>query len=110
MAQGAHVSRVNGGSNSIRVEIYDQQYNLKGSDAAYVLKLAEYVDLKMRALAEQTNTVDSLRLAVLAALNIADEFHVLKRRYDNVASEYHERAHVLSDLLDEALGEKRLAG
>lgn len=98
------------GSGSIRVEIYDQPYNLRGSDPAYVLKLAEYVDLKMRALAEQTKTVDSLRLAVLAALNIADELHILKRRYENVSSEYHERAHVLNDLLDELLEEKRLAG
>lgn len=104
------MSKDNGASNSIRVEIYDQAYNLRGTDPAYVLKLAEYVDLKMRALAEQTTTVDSLRLAVLAALNIADEFHMLKRKYENVSSEYHERAHVLADLLDEALGEKRLAG
>lgn len=104
------MSKVNGGSNSIRVEIYDQPYNLRGSDPAYVMRLAEYVDLKMRALAEQTTTVDSLRLAVLAALNIADEYHLLKRKYETVAEDYNQRAHDLSGLLDEALGEKRLAG
>src|SRR2546422_562599 len=66
-------------SNSVRVEIFDQVYNLRGSDADYILKLAEYVDAKMRAVSEQTATVDSVRLAVLAALNIADEYHLLKR-------------------------------
>ena len=64
----------------MRVEIFDQVYNLRGSDADYIMKLAEYVDGKMRAVSEQTATVDSVRLAVLAALNIADEYHLLKRR------------------------------
>ena len=45
----------------IRVEIYDQSYNLRGSDPDYIFKLAEYVDFKMRTLAQQTQTVDSLR-------------------------------------------------
>ena len=55
-------------NNAVRVEIFDQPYNLRGSDAEYILKLAEYVDGKMRAVAEQTHTVDTARLAVLAAL------------------------------------------
>ncbi len=98
-------------NNSVRVEIFDQAYNLRGSDADYILKLADYVDSKMRAVSEQTHTVDTARLAVLAALNIADEYHVLKRKYDAVASEYNERAHQLSRKLDEALKESaRKAG
>ena len=64
---------------SVRVEIFDQAYNLRGSDPEYILKLAEYVDSKMRAVAEATNTIDTVRLAVLAALNIADEYHLLKK-------------------------------
>jgi cell division protein ZapA len=94
-------SKANG--NSVRVEIYDQSYNLRGSDPEHILKLAEYVDSKMRAVSEQTATVDSLRLAVLAALNIADEYQVLKRKYDNVGAEYNERASLLSGALEEAL-------
>ena len=38
-------------NNAVRVEIFDQPYNLRGSDAEYILKLAEYVDGKMRAVA-----------------------------------------------------------
>ncbi|HUH62908.1 MAG TPA: cell division protein ZapA [Terracidiphilus sp.] len=98
------------GGKSVRVEIFDQSYSLRGPDPEYIEKLAEYVDTKIRAVAEQTSTVDSLRLAVLAALNIADEYHVLKRKYDTVAAEYNRRAVDLSGALDEALSEERRAG
>jgi cell division protein ZapA len=92
-------------SSSIRVEIYDQTYHLRGSDPDYVLKLAEYVDSKMRQVAAQTATVDSLRLAVLAALNIADELQLVRGKYDNVATEYTQRASHLQSALDSALDE-----
>jgi len=57
----------------VTVEIYDQTYHLFGQDAAHIRELAECVDAKMRAVAAQGRTVDSLRVAVLAALNLADE-------------------------------------
>jgi cell division protein ZapA len=96
---------------SVRVEIFDQAYNLRGSDPEYILKLAEYVDSKMRAVAEATNTIDTVRLAVLAALNIADEYHLLKKKHDGGPTEYQKRAHLLADALDAVLQEdKRKAG
>jgi cell division protein ZapA len=95
---------------SVRVEIFDQVYNLRGSDAEYILKLAEYVDGKMRAVAEATNTIDTVRLAVLAALNIADEHHLLQRKVESGGTDYQKRAHLLADALDEVLQEKRKAG
>jgi cell division protein ZapA len=98
------------GNGSVRVEIYDQTYQLRGSDPHYIGQLAEYVDTKMRVIAQQASTVDSLRVAVLAALNIADEYLVLKQKYDSVASDYHARAEQLSGALDEVLEEARLAG
>ncbi|MBZ5628144.1 MAG: cell division protein ZapA [Acidobacteriia bacterium] len=100
----------NGTVNSVRVEIYDQAYNLRGTDPDYIFKLAEYVDGKMRAVAEQTSTVESLRLAVLAALNIADEFHLLKRKYDTIANEMNQRTNSLANALDEVLQDSRRAG
>jgi len=102
------VSEPNGGS--VRVEIFDQAYNLRGSDPEYIRKLAEYVDTKMRLVSQQTSTVDSVRLAVLAALNIADEYHLLKRKYDGVSSEINQRAHSLAGALDEVLQDGRRAG
>src|SRR5689334_7447958 len=97
-------------NGSVRVEIFDQGYNLRGSDPEYILKLAEYVDTKMRAVSQQTHTVDTARLAVLAALNIADEYHLLKRRNEGGSSDYLTRAHHLSDALDEVLDDGRKAG
>jgi len=96
-------------SNSVRVEIFDQAYNLRGSDPQYIMKLAEYVDGKMRAVAEATSTVDSMRLAVLAALNIADEYHSAKRQIEGSSSDYVKRAIRLSHVLDEVLEESRVS-
>jgi cell division protein ZapA len=97
-------------NESVRVEIFDQAYNLRGSDPEYILKLAEYVDSKMRAVAQATNTIDTVRLAVLAALNIADEYHLLRRKQDIGATDYQKRAHLLVCALNEVLEESRKAG
>lgn len=111
MATATRHNPVKDASNgSVRVEIFDQAYNLRGSDADYIIRLAEYVDAKMRAVAEQTNTIDTVRLAVLAALNIADEYHLMKRKSDNAAPTFQQRAHKLSDALDEVLADSRKAG
>jgi cell division protein ZapA len=91
----------------VSVEIYDQIYTLRGSDAAYIEQLAEMVDAKMRAVADHGNTVDSLRVAVLAALNIADELICLRERFREVAAKQTEtvrsRSASLSGMLDEVL-------
>jgi cell division protein ZapA len=111
---GKDVSAANAGggsnSNSVRVEIFDQVYNLRGSDADYILKLAEYVDAKMRAVSEQTATVDSVRLAVLAALNIADEYHLLKRGVEMPSPDVRRRTIKLASALDEVLQDSRRTG
>ena len=57
----------------VTVEIYDQIYHLSGQDPEHIRELAARVDAKMRAVAAQGHTADSLRVAVLAALNLADE-------------------------------------
>ena len=105
-----HPQVQNAGGGSVRVEIFDQAYNLRGSDSEYILKLAEYVDGKMRAVAEQTHTVDTVRLAVLAALNIADEYHLLKRSLETRSPEVRQRASKLASALDEVLQDARRAG
>lgn len=105
---------------AISVDIYDQTYRLRGHNRAYVEKLAAIVDAKMRSVAAHGRTVDSLRVAVLAALNLADELARLMERYeavtapqtagDNTAA-LRNRAHSLTVLLDEILEEdEREAG
>jgi cell division protein ZapA len=109
-AQPNNIPASSGVNGSVRVEIFDQVYNLRGSDGDYILKLAEYVDGKMRAVSEQTATVDSVRLAVLAALNIADEYHLLKRRLEQPSPEARQRASKLASALDEVLQDTRRTG
>jgi cell division protein ZapA len=93
-----------------QVEIYDQIYHLRGVDPLYIAQLAAMVDQKMRAVSELGNTVDSLRVAVLAALNIADELTSLRQSYAELAgsqqssqSALRHRADSLSGMLDEVL-------
>ncbi|HKO12090.1 MAG TPA: cell division protein ZapA [Acidobacteriaceae bacterium] len=103
-------------TQAVTVEIYDQSYRLRASDPAYIEKLAATVDLKMRAVAAHGRTVDSLRVAVLAALNFADELARLSERYAAVtapgenAASLRSRAHTLSGMLDEVLDEERRVG
>src|SRR5580658_10231621 len=94
---------------SITVDIYDQTYHLRGHDPDYMRRLAEIVDSKMRAVASHGKTVDSLRVAVLAALNIADELATLENATQNQGS-LRTRAHSLAGLLDDVLSEERKIG
>jgi cell division protein ZapA len=99
---------------AVGVEIYDQVYNLRGTDAEYIQQLATLVDAKMRAVAAHSGTADSLRVAVLAALNIADELLSLRARYDALAGSsdrtedsMRSRAGTLSEMLDELFEDRR---
>ncbi len=75
---------------AVSVEIYDQVYVLRGTDPAHIQRLAELVDGKMRAVAAHGTTVDSLRVAVLAALNIGDELLALRARGNCGAQRRHD--------------------
>ncbi|MDR1989853.1 MAG: cell division protein ZapA [Acidobacteriaceae bacterium] len=80
----------------IPVEIHGQRYPIRSSlEPEYVARLAQYVDERIRAVAETTPTGDSVRLTVLAALNIADE---LFRRRDSDHTRYGEIAERTSEI------------
>jgi cell division protein ZapA len=92
-------------SRVVSVEIHGQQYPIRsGLDPAYVAELAAYVDEKMRLAARESTAGETLKLAVLAALNIADEYFrecdEQRRRTSTIAS----RAGELERMLDLALG------
>ena len=88
----------------IPVEIHGQRYPIRSTlDQEYVARLATYVDEKMRAAADSTPTGDSLRLAVLAALNIADELFRCRDVTRARDGELAERAGELERLLDRVL-------
>src|SRR5260370_30975105 len=105
-------------SQAVSVDIYDQVYNLRGTDPAYIERLAAIVDAKMRAVSAHGNTVDSLRVAVLAALNIADELCTARQRHDQIANlagslqnsqhSTRNRASTLAHMLDEVLEDRKV--
>ena len=67
-------------SGPVKVQIFGQAYSIAGDlDPAYVQKLAALVDEKMHAIADATGTVDTQKVAVLAALSIADELNNAQR-------------------------------
>jgi cell division protein ZapA len=101
-------------SSNLVVDIYDQMYHLRGPDPKYLQQLSALVDAKMRAVAQHGTTVDSLRVAVLAALNIADELVTLRQQRDalagNVARNIKSRTETLAEMLDAVLDTNRKVG
>jgi cell division protein ZapA len=87
----------------VTVEIAGQQYPIRSTlDAKYVAELASYVDQKMRSAAEAAPASDLLGLAVLVALNIADEYF---RARDQQSGELNARALRLEQLVDDVLAQ-----
>lgn len=94
---------------TIQVEIYNQTYSIRSDgDNEYIQTLARYVDSKMRAISSGTLTVDSLKVAILAALHIADEFHQAKDEQSQVDAQLGSRSSECSELLDRVLKQKGL--
>jgi len=92
---------------TIRVEIYNQTYSIRSDgDNEYIHRLAEYVDGKMREIASGTLTVDSLKVAILAALHIADEFHQLQNHQKQTDAQLASRSAECTELLDRVLKHK----
>jgi cell division protein ZapA len=91
-------------SPTIRVEIYNQTYNIRSDgDTEYIIQLAEFVDSRMREISSGTLTVDSLKVAILAALHIADELHRLKNMHEQADSQLAARSSECAEMLDRLL-------
>jgi cell division protein ZapA len=88
----------------VPVSIYGQVYHLRsGSDRAYLEEVAHFVDSKMHSIADRTRTADSYRVAVLAALHIADELYRLRGEHQRLQHDLEARTSRCAALLDEAL-------
>ncbi|MEE8180191.1 MAG: cell division protein ZapA [bacterium] len=71
----------------IEIEIYGQKHRIrvKGEeDEKYISRLTSYVDQKMQEIAMKSKSVDASKIAILAALNIADEYFLCRRRLDQL--------------------------
>jgi len=89
---------------TVRVEIYNQTYNIRSDgDSEYLMQLADFVDSRMREISSGTLTVDSLKVAILAALHIADELHRMKQTFEQADTQLATRSAECAEMLDRLL-------
>jgi cell division protein ZapA len=89
---------------STEVEIFGGVYSVRGSDdRGYLQGLADLVDRKMREVAQHVNTADTARIAILAALNLADELMSLEKRQEGERVLIREKVAELTEELAGAL-------
>ena len=88
----------------MKIEIYDQTYNVNsGQSDEYLQELASYVDSKMREIADATHIADSLKVAVLASLNIADEMFTLRERREQLEDPLRKRVEKCVAMVEKAI-------
>jgi cell division protein ZapA len=76
----------------ISVRIYNQQYDVRSEDPEFVRELAAELDQKMNEVSQQTPTVDTLKVAILAALNIIGEHQSTRHQLEHLRDEVAERS------------------
>ena len=91
----------------VPVEINGRVYHLRSNqNPEYVQGLARLVDEKMNHVARHTKTIDSVRVAVLAALNLADDYCILKKDYEQRIRDLEGERTKLLNLVESALKEE----
>lgn len=95
---------MDGKYDSTEVEIFGQTYNVRGEgDPDYLLELARFVDARMREVAAEVATVDPMKIAILAALNIADEFSRYRSQRQKSTGIWIEKTKEISERLDKVM-------
>ena len=88
----------------IEVTIYGQNYTILGDATPdYMHKLAKYVDTKMREITKQTATVSSAKVAILTALNLANEIFQLREEQTKLDNDLVKRSKNLIEIIDRGL-------
>jgi cell division protein ZapA len=86
------------------VEIFGSVYQVRGrDDTGYLQSLADLVDRRMREVAEHASTADTARIAILAALNLADELFRIQKRQEGERVEIRDKVAGLAEELNQAL-------
>jgi cell division protein ZapA len=90
----------------VKVNIYGNEYNILGeAEPEYILKLADYINNKMKEIGKTITTGNTAQIAILAALNIADEYFQLQefKGESDVTGEIEKKTKALISMLDEGL-------
>lgn len=94
----------------LKVNIFGTDYPVRGTtDPEYILRVARYVDRKMREVDEAAAGRPVLKVAILAALNITDELFRERESKERPIRDYEERVQRLSEELAAVLGEQSVA-
>ncbi len=90
--------------NKVKVQIFGSTYSIQGeADADYIIRLADYVNEKMKEVGGNLQSGNQLQVAILAALNIADEYFQIREIKRNLVSDLEKKANALITMLDEGL-------
>ena len=102
------------GVDSVRsttVEIFGNVYRIKGdAKPEYIEELSKYLDIQMREIAKGSSTISLPQVAILAAMNIADELHKIKTDSNKNYSDIKEKTTRMIKLIDEELESSQAAG
>ncbi len=91
-------------SRIVTVEIMGQRYPIRSAlDVEYITLLASYVDEKIQSATELSTGGDTVRIAVLAALNIADEYFRARDTETHLGDDLRKRAAEIEQIVDRAL-------
>jgi len=91
---------------TVKVTIFSEEYSIRGvADKEYILRVADYVDKKMREIALKSKNRAPNKIAVLTALNLAGELLDYKEKDDRELNEVDEKAKGFLELLNGALSE-----
>lgn len=95
----SHDSRV------VKVDLFGQEYSIRANveNEEYVRAIARYVDSKMQEIKDSMGVSSTHKIAILAALNIADELFTLQNERDRLIAEYQDRVRSYSEALDQSL-------
>lgn len=87
---------------STDVEIYGQRYRIKGeADSAYIQTLSKYVDEKMKEISLHTGETNSLRIAILTAINISHELFSQKKNQKEKDTVLNQKTKDIIDMIEE---------
>lgn len=91
-------------ANQVSVRIFGQEFTIKGEDTPeYVEELAEFVDKKMREVASASSVITSHKVAILTAINIADELFRVSREKEDQEGKTHNKIERWIENIEEAL-------
>lgn len=89
-----------------RVNIFGREYTIRGAGSpAYIAEIAHYVDLKMRQMTDNATVASTAKVAIFAALNIADELYQKREQYQELEDSFSNELAHLADRIEQVLSE-----